>query len=91
MITLSEEILKMSEHEAKEILTDNLYKSKYYVYDNKEIVTRATKIFKNRFIDAIGHAWSLGDGIKPLSYNTFIEIKKNILDNYIKQLSPSVS
>jgi len=34
MIKLSEEILKMSEHEAKEALTDNLYKSKYYIYDN---------------------------------------------------------
>lgn len=89
MITLSEEILKMSEHEAKEILTDNLYKSKYYIYDNEEVVTRATRIFKNRFIDTTGSAWSLGDGIKPLSYSRFIEIKKNILDNYIKQLSPS--
>ena len=75
MIELSEEILKMSEHEAKETLTDNLYKSKYYVYDNKEIVTRATKILKNRFIDTTGGAWSFSDGIRPLSYNRFVEIK----------------
>ena len=89
MIELSEEILKMSEHEAKETLTDNLYKSKYYVYDNKEIVTRATKILKNRFIDKTGGAWNFSDGIRPLSYNRFVEIKKSILDNYIKQLSPA--
>ena len=89
MIKLSEEILKMSEHEAKETLTDNLYKSKYYVYDNKGIVTRATKILKNRFIDTTGGAWSFSDGIRPLSYNRFVEIKKSILDNYIKQLSPA--
>ena len=59
MIKLSEEILKMSEHEAKETLTDNLYKSKYYVYDNEEVVTRATKILKNRFIDMNFENWRM--------------------------------
>ena len=49
MIELTEDILKMSDNEARKILVNDIYKAKYYI-QNDRLIERETKVYKDSFL-----------------------------------------